>query len=90
MLLKRQTKPHILIISAFLATFCQGLTEITTDESQNAKVIYNSAINTLKDKYYLKSKIDLLDSQNIIGSFKLPETNITNIFICSNPTTFQK
>ena len=58
MLLKRQTKPHILIISAFLATFCQGLTEITTDESQNAKVIYNSAINTLKDKYYLKSKID--------------------------------
>lgn len=29
----------------------------------------------------LKSKMDLFDSQNIIGSFKLPETNITNIFI---------
>lgn len=29
----------------------------------------------------LKAKIDLFNSPNIIGSFKLPETNITNIFI---------
>ncbi len=29
----------------------------------------------------LKAKMDLFDSPNIIGSFKLPETNITNIFI---------
>ena len=29
----------------------------------------------------LKTKMDLFDSPNIIGSFKLPETNITNIFI---------
>lgn len=29
----------------------------------------------------LKTKMDLFKSPNIIGSFKLPETNITNIFI---------
>ncbi len=29
----------------------------------------------------LKTKMDLFDSPNIIGSFRLPETNITNIFI---------
>ena len=29
----------------------------------------------------LKEKMDLFQSHNIIGSFKLPETNITNIFI---------
>lgn len=29
----------------------------------------------------LKTKMDLFNSPNIIGSFKLPETNITNIFI---------
>lgn len=29
----------------------------------------------------LKSNMDLFDSPNIIGSFRLPETNITNIFI---------
>jgi len=29
----------------------------------------------------LKEKVDLFNSPNIIGSFKLPETNITNIFI---------
>ncbi len=29
----------------------------------------------------LKTKMDLFDSPNIIGSFKLSETNITNIFI---------
>jgi len=29
----------------------------------------------------LKEKVDLFDSLNIIGSFKLPETNITNILI---------
>lgn len=28
-----------------------------------------------------KTKMDLFDSPNIIGSFRLPETNITNIFI---------
>ncbi len=29
----------------------------------------------------LKAKTNLFESPNIIGSFKLPETNITNIFI---------
>lgn len=29
----------------------------------------------------LKEKVDLFNSPNIIGSFKLPETNVTNIFI---------
>ena len=29
----------------------------------------------------LKTKMDLFNSQNSIGSFRLPETNITNIFI---------
>lgn len=29
----------------------------------------------------LKTEMDLFESPNIIGSFKLPETNITNIFI---------
>ncbi len=29
----------------------------------------------------LKTKMDLFDSLNIIGSFRLPETNITHIFI---------
>lgn len=29
----------------------------------------------------LKTKMDLFNNENIIGSFKLPETNITNIFI---------
>lgn len=29
----------------------------------------------------IKTKMDLFESPNIIGSFKLPETNVTNIFI---------
>ena len=29
----------------------------------------------------LKTRMDLFDSPNIIGSFRLPETNITNLFI---------
>lgn len=29
----------------------------------------------------LKTKVDLFNNENIIGSFKLPETNITNIFV---------
>ncbi len=39
------------------------------------------AIVQLKITEKNKEKIDLFQSPNIIGSFKLPETNITNLFI---------